>query len=176
MEPFTASTVQALARALGLPPIVLDILDGRAPERLRLDLVPPSRILRQPPAMQAQYAVDRIVPVLANGNGDTVLAYNRSKRGFVWYSVEDALESIMNAPTYSWQQILAGQFHFIIEADTPSDDELRELAAVFDFRFLEPLLAQLRTEDLSTFERTKAWLARFRDFIAEQERHASSSR
>jgi hypothetical protein len=154
--------------ALGLPQIVLDIVDERELPIPNLDLQfrVPYEIFWLDAAGQAEYVAGRVTPLWAGNSGYTIVAYHHApeRRGFFRFDLEGDDPRDTYPVGLSWQQVLVEEFQEMWEGErTP--EELRALAALFGFAHVGRLTSELEGSDLDTFEKSDAWRAAFIESI-----------
>lgn len=151
----TRETALEVVTARALPLIVRRILtDRELPEALELVLRSPDEYFALTAAEQVVYGGAAIVPLWCRGLS-AVVAYDRSRDGFVRFDMEQAVDA-RTLPCLNWQQILLHELHFLWESEVP-DEELAAVAEAFGFEPVAELLADLPTRDFSTTEACARW-------------------
>ena len=168
MDYITQEQARADIVALGLPQIVLDIVDERELPIPNLDLQfrVPYEIFSLDAAGQAEYVAGRVTPLWAGNSGYTIVAYHHApeRRGFFRFDLEGDDPRDTYPVGLSWQQVLVEEFQEMWEGErTP--EELRALAALFGFAHVGRLTSELEESDLDTFEKSDAWRAAFIESI-----------
>lgn len=162
MDFITREQARADIVDLRLPQIVLDAFDAKPlPHNLDDQFREPYMMFTLGPAEQAEYGQGHITPIWT-GNGDyTIVAYDHdpTRSGFFRYDIEAPGEAHA-AQRLSWQQVLVAEFKFLWESEWP-DERLADVASWFDFKHIEPLIKDLRSSNLDTFEKDAAWYAAF---------------
>lgn len=148
--------------ALGLPQVVLDVFDDKPlPYNLDYEFRQPYQIFAMGPEEQAVYGQGRITPVWTCNGDYTIVAYHHApaRKGFFRFDIEMPSED--HEPVgLSWQQVLVWEFKFLSEQEW-TDERLREVATLFDFKFIELLIAELPKAKLDTVEKDTVWYESF---------------
>lgn len=146
---------------LGVAPIFSECYTTkRLPHNLDIFFSPPEEFFLAADS-QERYAKGKLIPLLDDGNFGIVTFYDPDRRVFVQKDVESPEETA--AEFTNWQQYLADLMMRIGEA-IDDDDELREIAALLQFKHFDVTLAFLDSEeDGISYE---AFSERRRKFIA----------
>jgi hypothetical protein len=147
--------------ALGLPQIVLEAFDEKPlPYNLDIQFREPYPILSLGPKEQARYGQGRITPIWTGGGDYTIVAHHHdsTRQGYFRFDIETAEEE--QPIGMNWQQLLVKEFKYLWEAEIP-DDELREVADWFHFKYIELLVNELPKANLDSFEKDTAWYQSF---------------
>jgi len=153
--------------ALGLPQIVLDIIDAKPlPDNLDITFRAPHTILELTQEQQARYGQGRITPLWTGGGDYTVVAYHHdpTRQEFFRFDIETAEEQ--QPIGMNWQQILVEEFKTLWETDLLSSARLIEISGWFDFKYIESLIDELSHSKLDTFEKSEAWYQSFLQKLA----------
>lgn len=163
MAHITRQVARDLIVELRLPQVVLDIFDGHPPEDLRYLFGCPEEYFGLNEKQQAYYGADVVVPFLDDGHFANLFAYHRQKRAFLRFLVETpSTAAILDAPTYSWQQLMARQLLRFHEYEM-TQDQLRSIARQLDFHFVDELITLIERDASDDYD---TWLARCDEFIA----------
>ncbi len=125
------------------------------PLNLQFLFGPPEEFFMASPEQLAHYdATERLVPLLDDGNFDSILYYDPDRHEFVLKYVEDEEPT---AVFKNWQQYLASLIRRLVETGD-EDDNLRRTAEIIGFHDLDATLAHLAsTAGLPSEEDAREW-------------------
>ncbi len=128
-------------RSLTLAPVFEDLYFGRdVPANLQIYLRYPREFHDASPGDLRRLTEGRFVPLVNDGNLDTVCLFDPERRSFVVKSLDEP-ETVVQEFDH-WQQFLAAKLLEIADSG-PSRAELRAIAAIVGFRRTPELLALL---------------------------------
>ena len=132
----------ALAKRLGLPAIVVDILEQKKlPGKLWLHFGCPEEIfLTKKENLDPGIVGRKLVPLWDDGNFGRIVFYDEERSGFVVLYIEFPEEGF--GQIYNWEQVMALEFKGLWEAEL-EEDEMIHLAGLFEFEGVRRLLEVL---------------------------------
>ncbi len=170
VDHITQEQARADIVALGLPQVVLDIVDEKELPVPNLDLQfrAPYEIFRLEADGQTEYVAGRVTPLWAGNSGYTVVAYHHApeRRGFFRFDLAGDDPRDTHPVVLSWQQVLVKEFQEMWEGEATAE-RMRPMATLFGFAHVDRLMAELQEFDLHTFEKSDAWRAAFIASIAD---------
>jgi hypothetical protein len=162
MNYITKDEARANIVTLGLPQIVLDAFDGKPlPYDLDIQFREPYTIFSLGPDEQATYGEGPITPIWTGGGDYIIVAYHHlpARKGFFRFDIEAPGEEEQPVGL-SWQQVLVKEFKALWETEMP-EDQIREVAGWFGFKYLDLLIAQLSDVENDSIEEDDAWYEAF---------------
>jgi hypothetical protein len=158
MQRLTREQARRNIVGLGLPQIVLDAFDEKPlPYDLDIRFRFPYQVF---PMAQPAYWNGPITPIWTGADGYTIVAYDHdpARLGFFRFDLESG--EVLDPIRMNWQQVLVREFKNLWELETPAET-LRQLAGLFEFRYVEELIDELPQAKLDTTEKDIAWYHAF---------------
>ena len=146
-------------RSLGLAPVFEDLYFGRkVPGDIGLYLRYPDMFRNATDAPEGPLTAAGLVPIVADGNGDTVCFYDPRSSTFVLKSIEEPEQ--VERQFASWQQYLAYRLLEIADSGA-SDEEVAEVALATAFTRTEELLELLEEMESLTDQQVERRTGQF---------------
>ena len=132
----------ALAKRLGLPAIVVDILEKKKlPGKLWLHFGCPEEIfMTEEGNLEERLLGRQLVPLWDDGNFARIVFYDEERSGFVSLYMEFPEEGL--GKIYNWEQVMALEFKGLWESEL-EEEEMIHLAGLFEFEGIRRLLEVL---------------------------------
>lgn len=153
----TRSESLTTLESLGVASVFADSYRSKnLPLNLQIYFGPPEEFFIAPDT-QNTYTDGRLIPLLDNGNFDSVLFYDPAARVFIQKYVESPDEPPI--VFRSWQQYLADLVIGIVESGA-DDEELEQIAVLIGFQHLQRTLEFMdRADDADWLQQRSAFVA-----------------
>jgi|SRR5215204_2355752 len=129
-----------LAARLQLPEIAQRVVRGEKLEN-NVDIIfrAPLEFYIMDEDQQLSYGQGKIIPLWDDGNFDEIAGYHIEAERYVRFYVEEDVDA-ESVPTYSWQRVLLPHFERLFDLFDGNMEKLKDLAAQFQFDYLEQLV------------------------------------
>lgn len=142
MGTVTSEQIRSLIVELSLPPMVLDLFDGKCEiEELQDDFKDPYAILSLSAQEQEHYLVGRYKPILSFAF-NVIIAYDVVSQRYVEYDIELFEEEELEP--MSWDGILIDRLIYWDESQYYSDDEMIKWGELLGMKHIAEILRKIR--------------------------------